>query len=124
MRRTAVILAVCGCALAGCRGSAAQEPYDGLLATRANGAVPPALTQAPEPEAIASEVDVPWTIAVLSDAKQARAKARKPAGVVEPTSYVVETVPPDGDLHVAVDHEPGERAATPKTCSGVVNRRS
>jgi glucose/arabinose dehydrogenase len=127
MRRTTTILTVCLCVVGGCRGGAAQEPYDGVLAAAkrpATSARAP-VAQTPEPEVVATEVDVPWAIALLSDGKlPAIKKAAKVIGVDNgPDSP--ETIAAEADLHVAIDPEPAyEKPATPKTCSGVVNRRS
>jgi glucose/arabinose dehydrogenase len=127
MRRATVMLTVCLCAVAGCRGGAAQEPYDGVLAAaqrpiKATATVTPL---APEVEPIASEVDVPWAIALLSDAETPA--VRKPAGTivadVEPEAP--ETIADEAHVHVAVGPRSAEeRPAPPKTCSGVVKSRS
>jgi glucose/arabinose dehydrogenase len=126
MRRTTAILTVCLCALAGCRGSAAQEPYDGVIA----GAQRPEQAAIPVPQAaestpIASDIDVPWTIALLSNAKSSPVKKTGKVIVAETDPDRPGTLVGDADLRVAID--PGsaeEKPATPKTCSGVVNRRS
>jgi glucose/arabinose dehydrogenase len=120
------MLTVSLCAAAGCRGGAAQEPYYGVIAA-AQQPVERAATPAPQatdPQPMASEVDVPWSIALVSNAKMA--SARKPAKVV-----VVEAKPdaaPDAqelDLQLASDPAlTEEKAAAPKTCNGVVIRRS
>lgn len=126
MRRTTAILTVCLCAVAGCRGGAAQEPYDGVIAAArrpVTAAVP--APQASEVEPIASEVDVPWAIALLSDAGSAAVKKAGKVIVVDTEPDVPESVVPAVDLHVAAD--PGsaeEKPATPKACSGVVKTRS
>jgi hypothetical protein len=111
-RRTA-ILAAYVCALTGCQGGGSQGPV----------AVP--APQASEVEPIASEVPVPWAIALLSDAMPPAPK--KPGKVIvvdielDASEAVVQTV----DLHVAVDpRSAAEKPATPKTCSGVVKTRS
>jgi hypothetical protein len=122
--RTSAILTVCFCAVAGCQGGAAQEPYDGAMVAVRHSAVAAPVAQTPEPE-IASEIDVPWAIALLSDAKAAR--VRKPGKVVR-----VETEPDvsvrsaeDADLQFAIDPRyADEKPATPKACSGVVKSRS
>jgi glucose/arabinose dehydrogenase len=127
MRRTTAILAMCVCAAAGCRRGAAQEPYDGAIAAATGPARPAVIDAAQTPEAwpIASEVDVPWTIALLSNAKTAAVKKTGKVMRVDKERDVAETIVKDADLYLAVD--PGsaeEKPATPKTCSGVVNRRS
>jgi glucose/arabinose dehydrogenase len=125
MRRTTAILAVCFCAVTGCRGGAAQEPYNGVIAAAQRAAKAAIPAQAPEAEPIASEIDVPWAIALLSDAKTPVVKRRGRVIVVDTEHDVPETIAEDADLRVAVD--PGsaaEKPATPKTCNGVVNRRS
>ena len=126
MRRTTAILTVCLCALAGCQGGGAQEPYDGVLAAarrpmRAAVVVP----QAPEAAPIASEVDVPWSIALLSDAKRPRPTKHGKAILANTGPGAAETIAEDTNLHVAIDPRSAEdKAATPKTCSGVVKSRS
>lgn len=127
MRRTTAILTVCLAALAGCRGGAAQEPYDGVIAAAqrpAKAVVVPA-HPATEAEPIVSEVDVPWAIALLSDA--APAARRKPGKVivVDTEPDVPESVVQAVDLGVSVGTGRDEaEAAPPKTCSGVVKTRS
>jgi hypothetical protein len=133
MRRLTAMLTVCLCAFGACRGGAVHEPYDGVLA----GAQRPAKHAAaaaphdPETEPIASEVHVPWTIALLSNAKTS---ARKKSGRV----IVVDSKPAappvlvqelnlqaqELDVQLAADPGPDEKPAALKTCSGVVNRRS
>ena len=125
MRRTTAVLAVCFCALTGCRGGVAQEPYDGVIAAArpASAAVP--TPQETEAAPIASEVDVPWAIALLSDA--ARPTVKKPAKVVvvDAEPDVPEMLAQEGDFHLVVGPEPAaERRERPKTCSGVVKTRS
>jgi glucose/arabinose dehydrogenase len=129
MWRTAAILTTCVCAVAGCRGGAAQEPYDGMVARARRPAdsvaVPP--RQAPEAAPIASEADVPWTIALLSNAKSVPVK--KPGRVIvvetEPDLEPSEATAEEADVHFAVDRAPTEeRLTTPKTCNGVVKTRS
>jgi hypothetical protein len=127
MRRTTAILAMCVCAAAGCRGGAAQEPYDGVIAAATGPARPGVIdpAQAPEARPIASEVDVPWTIALLSNAKTAAVKKTRNVMRVDKEPDVAETIVKEADLYLTVDRESAdEKPATPKTCSGVVNRRS
>jgi glucose/arabinose dehydrogenase len=126
MRRTTAILTVSLCAVAGCRGGGAQEPYDGMLAAQrpAGSALAPA-AQTLEPEVVPSEVDVPWAIALLSDAKAPEVRKAGKATVVDAEPDASETVSDDADFHVAIDPRfVEERPATPKTCSGVVKSRS
>jgi hypothetical protein len=126
MRRTTAMLAVCTCALTGCQGGGAQEPYDGVIAASRSpvtAAVP--APQASEAEAIDSEVDVPWTIALLSDGKAPTMKKAGRVIVVDAEPDGPDPIAREADLHVAVDPEPTtEKPATPKTCSGVVKSRS
>jgi hypothetical protein len=127
MRRTTAILTVCLSAAAGCSGGAAQEPYDGVIAAArrpAKAAANPA-QQPPEPQPTASEIDVPWTIALLSNAKTSSVKKAGKVTVVDIESGVPERIVRAADFHVAVNpRSAGEKPATSKTCSGVVNRRS
>ena len=127
MRRTTAILTVSVCALTGCQGSGAQEPYDGVIAAAQRSAKPaPTPTpQAPETKPIASEVDVPWAIALLSDATAP--PASKPGQVIQVDTEpdLPETVVQAAHLDIAVDPGPAEgKPTTPKTCSGVVKTRS
>jgi hypothetical protein len=130
MRRTTAILTVCLCAVAGCEGGAAQEPYDGVIAaTRRPVSASIAGPQAPEAASIEAEVDVPWSIALLSDAKRPRAKNGGKVIVVGAASDVPpetpETIADEAGFHVAVGPRPSEeKPTTPKTCSGVVKTRS
>jgi glucose/arabinose dehydrogenase len=127
MRRTTAILTVSLCAVAGCRGGGAQEPYDGMLAAAQRPAVsvPAPAAQTAEPEVVPSEVDVPWAIALLSDAKAPGVRKAGNATVVDVQPEVSETVIDEADLRVAIDPTSAEeRPATPKTCRGVVKSRS
>jgi hypothetical protein len=127
MRRVTAILTVCLVAVAGCQGSAAQEPYDGVIAAVQRPAKAPVVPElrSPEAEPIASEVDVPWAIALLSDAMPAPVKKPGKVIVVDVDADVPETVVQAVDLDVAVDPpSAAEKPATPKTCSGVVKSRS
>jgi hypothetical protein len=127
MRRTTRILMVCLSVVAGCRGSAAQEPYDGMVASGGRPAKPAAIpaADAPQPEPIASATDVEWTIALLSNAKTRAGKKAGNVIVVESEPDAPEPAIQELDLHVAVDPgEAEEKPATPKTCNGVVVRRS
>ena len=127
MRRTTAILTVSLCAVAGCRGGGAQEPYDGMLAATQRPAVsvPAPVAQTVEPEVVPSEVDVPWAIALLSDGKAPGVRKAGNATVVHVQPEVPETVIDEADFRVAIDPTSAEeRPATPKTCSGVVKSRS
>jgi hypothetical protein len=127
MRRTTAILTLCLCAVAGCRGGGAQEPYDGLIAgaqARAS-AVAVVVPHVPEAEPIASAVDVPWTIALLSDGERPAARKRDKAVTPEAKPAVAVRIAEEGHLHVAVEPTPtDDKPATPKTCGGVVKTRS
>jgi hypothetical protein len=128
MRQTTAILTVCLCAVAGCRGGAAQEPYDGMLAAAQSPPKAAAIHVAPaaEAEPIASEIDVPWAIALLSDA--AASATTKPGGATAanrepeaPEALAAEEI----HVHAAVDPASAEeKRAAPKACSGVVKTRS
>jgi hypothetical protein len=133
MQRMTAILTVCLCVVGGCRGSAAQEPDEGRVAPGQRGARAPISARAPEAEPIASEVDVPWAIALLSNAKTRTAKKTVKVMVVHDKPNVDEMS--RRDVHFEVAIEPGApengavtptatRTPAPKTCSGVVNRRS
>jgi glucose/arabinose dehydrogenase len=127
MRRTTAILTVSLCAVAGCRGGGAQEPYDGMLAAAQRPAVsaPAPVAPTPEPEVVPSEVDVPWTIALLSDANAPRVTKAGNATVLDTEPAVSETMADEADFRVAIDPRSAEeRPATPKTCNGVVKSRS
>lgn len=126
MRRTTAILTVCLCAAAGCRGGVAQEPYDGMLAARRpTASAPIPARQAPDSEPIASEVDVPWVIALLSDAKTSATTQADTAIVVDSEPDPPETIVEETDLNVAIDPTSlEEKPATRKVCSGVVKTRS
>jgi hypothetical protein len=125
MRRMTAMLTLWLSAAAGCRGGAAQEPYDGVIvaAQRPADAAATAAPQAQPPQ-IASEIDVPWSIALLSNAKTAT--ARKPAKVLAEAEP--EAIDPDAhDLDLQLAGDPtvaDEKPTTPKTCNGVVIRRS
>jgi hypothetical protein len=135
MRRMTAVVAVCLCAVAGCRGGAAQEAYDGVAAVRRAPAsavpVPEPPPVAPEP--IASEVDVPWTLALLSDGEtrpgethpaEARGDAVRDDAIAAVEESAAEE--PPADLELAFDHDrPDEKPATSaKSCTGVVKGRS
>jgi glucose/arabinose dehydrogenase len=127
MRRRTAILTVCLCAVAGCRGGAAQEPYDGMLAAAQRPVTTRAVPapQVPQAEPTASEVDVPWAIALLSDAKATALGKPGKVIIVDSEPESPEMLAHDADLHVAGDPASAvERPATPKTCSGVVKSRS
>jgi hypothetical protein len=132
MRRTTAILTLSLCAVAGCRGGAAQEPYDGLIATNRVPAGVQSAAQAspPESDRIAAGVDVPWTIALLSDAKTSPTRRAGKVIIVqtepEPEVDLPEIVAGDeADLHLTVNAGAAEESASaPKACSGVVKTRS
>jgi hypothetical protein len=125
MRQTTAILVVGLCALAGCQGGGAQEPYDGVIAAaRPLSASVPA-PQDPEAAPMASAVDVPWTIALLSDAEPPAARARANAIAPDAKPPVAERIIEEAHFHVAVDPRPtNDKPATPKACGGVVKTRS
>jgi hypothetical protein len=136
MRRINAIVVTCLCAVTGCKGSEAAEPYGSLLVasqggTRAVAVAPTA--QAPAADSIASAADVPWTIALLSDDRPRAAKRPRRATVVRRDPVVVEPAVGRATAHIEVvlgeDHADAKPAAdekpkAPKACSGVVNRRS
>jgi glucose/arabinose dehydrogenase len=127
MRRTTAILTLCLCAVAGCRGGGAQEPYDGLIARAQPRAAAAAVStpQAPEAEPIASAVDVPWTIALLSDGARPAARKRGKGLALDVNPAVAATIAEEAHLNVAVEPTPtDDKPATPKACSGVVKTRS
>lgn len=127
MRRSTTILTACLAAAAGCWGGGAQEPYDGLLAAAKRPAKLAAIRapQVPEGEVIASELDVPWTIALLSSAKTGGSRKVTRAIVADAERDERETTVPELELHVAAEPRQAEgRPEAAKTCSGVVNRRS
>jgi hypothetical protein len=122
MRRAVAFLTVCLCAGVGCRGGVAQERYDGFGVTTRSPAAP-----APVAEAMASEVDVPWTLALLSDGQGRPVDA--PGDVVRDERVASAEEPgfQDAvDLEVAFEHDRlDEKPATsPKSCPGVVKGRS
>jgi hypothetical protein len=126
MRRTTAILTVCLCAAAGCRGSAAQEPYDGVIVTAkrpGKQVMPPSI--AAEATPMASEVDVPFSIALLSNAKTAVARKASSVVVVEADPEVREITVEEVHIRFAIDPGPTEeKPAAPKACTGVVKTRS
>jgi hypothetical protein len=119
MQRTIAILAVFLGAAAGCRGGATQSHAAPALGARA-----------PRAETIASEPEAPWAIALLSDATEAPRRRSGKVVVVDVTDDQVAAISREVDLRVAVKPEPsddkpaGEKPEAPKSCSGVVNRRS
>lgn len=132
MRRTSAILVVLFCAVSGCRDSEAQEPSHGVVATdqRPSKALPAPPAPAPEAEPIASEVDVPWTIVLLSDARAPRAKRSGKLVIVDREDDATVAIAHDADLYIAAGPHPAddksaaEKPAAPKSCSGVVKSRS
>ena len=127
MRRATALLAACLCGITGCQGGAAQEPYDGIVVTgpaSTTVGVPPAAPP-PADEPIASEVDIPWTIALLSDDAARVPKAPRPVLVVERAPATVQPLPEISiDLQLAADHRADGKPATVKVCPGVVKGRS
>jgi hypothetical protein len=126
MRRSTAILTTCVCAVTACRGGAAQEPYDRVIAA-VRGPVTAAVggPRAPEAEPIASDIDMRWTIALLSDVEAPIVKTLGRVIVVDAKPDAPEPVARESHLHVAVDPEPtAAKPATSKTCSGVVKSRS
>jgi hypothetical protein len=128
MRRATAIVAVCACAVTGCRGGVTPERYDGaVVRTRSpSTVVVDRSAPAPTAEPIASEVDVPWTIALLSDVEAQPGNDRdntrdaRPAGATEDPS--LEGTPTD--LDIVVDAAGDRPAGTTKSCPGVVKGRS
>lgn len=129
-RAAAAVLAVSLLAIAGCRGGAAREPYDGVVGTRgALRGVTGVESPAQDAEPMASEVDVPWTIALLSEGE-----AAQPLGehrdVTPPDPELTADAQPSApevpaDLEVAVEHDrPDEKPPAAKSCTGVVKGRS
>jgi hypothetical protein len=130
MRRTTAILTICFCAVTGCRGGEAQESYDGAVAAaqRAVDRAPIPARRAPAVDAIALGRDVPWTIALLSDAKAAPPVKRTHRVIdvdTEPERDLRDLSSEDADVYLAVDPGPvDETPAAPRTCNGVVKTRS
>ncbi|MFN2566033.1 MAG: hypothetical protein ABR499_13635 [Gemmatimonadaceae bacterium] len=134
MRRTIAILTVCLC-VTGCRGGAAQAPYDGMIAAAqrpANAAAAHAL-QAVEATPIASEVDVPWTIALLTDEPAPVIRRPRRVAVVDRGPETAEPLSreDEGEIRIVAEHghadekpTTDEKPATPKACNGVVKSRS
>ena len=131
MRRTSTIVTVLFCAVTGCRGSEAQEPYAGLVAApRAAMAATPAVVQVPQSEPSGAEMNVPWAIALLSDTPEAPTKKPGKLAVAAVEFDPTPEISPEADVHLAVEprsvaEKPAaDKPATTKSCSGVVNRRS
>ena len=134
MRREIAILAVALSTLTACTGGAAQEPLTDAVVPPHAAKAPAPSPQAPaaEAEPIAAEVDVPFTIALLSSAKTAGGRSggrvivgdREPElGVTGLHERVRDDAVDDTHFHVAIDVV-DETPAPAKSCSGVVNRRS
>ena len=139
MRRTNAIVVTVLCATIGCRGSEAQEPYDGVMATgpAASIRVATQIAQAADTIVMASEVDVPWAIALLSDGKASAVKrpkrvvvaqrAQRARRVTKPATAAASLEVVFGQPHDHADEKPAAapdaKPAAPKAC-GVVNRRS
>ena len=137
MRRVATILAACLCATSACRGGAAQEPYDGVVVTgrAAERVLPAAPAPVDHAEPMASEVDVRWTIALLSDAEARHVDAARRIAVRESEPTIGETIAdePAADIAVAADfpadvhiglHQPEDKQPASRSCPGVVKGRS
>jgi hypothetical protein len=120
------------CMVTGCSGTEAQEPSPDLSA-----AAPRAVKRAPVPPAQASEptsiadMNVPWAIALLSDAPEPpRKKPSRKVTVVVTQPPAPSAIEQEADLHVAIktasviDKPVEEKPAPVKVCPGVVNRRS
>ena len=126
MRRTGAILALCTCVLAGCRGSEAQEVQRGGL----REAERHVSSLAVEAEPIAAEAGVPWAIALLSDEPKPPARRSGKVVVVDARDDESVAAGQEIDLYVVAEPDPSdarlveEKPAAPKSCSGVVNRRS
>jgi hypothetical protein len=113
--------------MTGCRGGAAQEPYDGVVVTtRGLSAQPIAAPEVNEAEPMASEVDVPWSIALLSDAEPPRVEHAARVMIVDRALVAHEATGDEdpADLQLAVDHVADEKPSTAKSCAGVVKGRS
>ena len=98
-----------------------------MVVTTRGPATAAAIPAAEEAEPMASEVDVPWSIALLSDADAPLAKDPGRVVVVEGGPEVHEPASAEDvtGLEVVVDHYHGdEKPTTPKSCSGVVKGRS
>ena len=137
MRRTSAILVMLLSGVTGCRGTEAQVPYDGLIAEAQRPAMPAPVVNTPSVEPVASAPNAPWSIALLPDIPERPIKRARRSGKVtivqaEPEATVEpETIAHEADVHVALQPEPvvddrpaDEKPAPPKSCSGVVNRRS
>lgn len=137
MRRTSAILVMLLPGVIGCRDTEAQVPYDGLIAAAQGSAMTAPAVSTPTAEPIASEPNAPWSIALLPDIperpiKRARRSGRVTIVQAEPEATVEpEAIAHEADVHVALQPEPvvddrpaEEKPAAPKSCSGVVNRRS
>jgi hypothetical protein len=126
MRRTGAILALFFCALAGCRGSEAQEVHRGGV----REAERRVSSLAVEAEPVAAEAGVPWAIALVSDAPKPPAKRSGKVVVVDARDDESVAAGHEIDLYVVADPDPSdarlvdEKPVAPKSCSGVVNRRS
>jgi hypothetical protein len=127
MRLMTAIMTVSFCAAAACGGGAAQEPYDGVIAGvgRPAAAAPATRAEQARPAPLASELDVPYSIALLSNARTAPLKTPGRVIVVEAAPDLEELDAEHADLQVAVDPESvGEKRAATKSCNGVVKTRS
>jgi hypothetical protein len=134
MRRTSAVLVVLFSCMTGCSGTEAQVPNDGVIAVaqRPGVAARAAAARPPIAEPVASEPNVPWAIALLSDAPERPIKRAGKVTIVEADPDLLdmpEAIVQDADVQVALQPEPlvekpTEEKPAPKACSGVVNRRS
>jgi len=127
--RAAMILVACLCATSACRNGAAQGPYDGVVVTGRNAPqlVPPSVAAPADAEPMAAEVDLRWTIALLSDAEATQIEAARRVTLLDAEPVVEDPIPDDveADLQLAADpHGVDEKPAASKSCTGVVKGRS
>jgi len=109
-----------------CRGGVSQEAHEGYAISGAPATASAATTTpARDAEPMASEVDVPWSIALLSDGEP-RAGELPPVIVVDRAPAAEDPAAEEEaeDLEVAVDHVADEKPAAAKACTGVVKGRS
>jgi hypothetical protein len=130
MRRTGAVLMIVVSALAGCGGSQAQERYGHVMAAGQDRPTLSASAPASDTEPIAAEASVPWAIALVSDAPKPPAKRSGKVVVVDAGEDQPFAAEHEVDFYVTADPEPSdvrlveEKPVAPKSCSGVVNRRS
>jgi hypothetical protein len=83
-----------------------------------------------EAEPIAAEAGVPWAIALLSDEPKPPARRSGKVVVVDARDDESVAAGQEIDLYVVAEPDPSDarlvekKPAAPKSCSGVVNRRS